>query len=102
MHARRARYAGRPVRAHELCSGPGKLTQALGISLAQNGGDLAAGPARIAARPERWLEPEVIEATRVGITRAVDLRWRFCVAGEHHVSRPRPGPRAGMARGATG
>jgi DNA-3-methyladenine glycosylase len=79
-----------PPGDHELCSGPGKLTQALGVSLAENGGDLSRGPVRIGPRPEGWLDPAVIEGTRVGITRAVELRWRFCVAGSRHVSRPRP------------
>jgi DNA-3-methyladenine glycosylase len=74
----------------DLCSGPGKLTQALGISLGENGGDLSSGPVRIRPRPDGWLDPAVLEGTRVGITRAVELRWRFCVAGSRHVSRPRP------------
>ncbi len=80
---------------HELCSGPGKLTQALGISLAENDSDLSSGPVRIQSRDAGWLAPAVIEATRVGISRAVDLRWRFCVAENRHVSRPRPSVAAG-------
>ncbi len=78
---------------HELCSGPGKLTQALGISLSENDSDLSNGPVRIGPRRDGWLEPTVLEGTRIGITRAVDLRWRFCAAGNRHVSRPRPRPR---------
>jgi DNA-3-methyladenine glycosylase len=74
----------------DLCSGPGKLTQALGISLAENDGDLSNGPVRIGPRAGDWLEPAVVEDTRVGITKAVELRWRFCAAGNRHVSRPRP------------
>jgi DNA-3-methyladenine glycosylase len=80
----------RLVSDRELCSGPGKLTQALGISLAENGGELSRGPVRISPRTEGWLEPILVEDTRVGITKAVDLRWRFCVAGNRHVSRPLP------------
>ena len=84
----------------ELCSGPGKLTQALGVSLAENGCDLARGPVRIEPRAEGWREPVIAEGTRIGITRAVELRWRFCAAGNRHVSRPRPLPAgAGAARG---
>jgi DNA-3-methyladenine glycosylase len=90
----RARRAGR-----ELCSGPGKLTQALGISLDENGTSLSSGPVRFGPRPEGWLEPAVVEGTRVGITHAVDLRWRFCVVGNRHVSRPRPLPTTGTERG---
>ena len=74
----------------ELCSGPGKLTQALGITLAHNGGSLTRGPVRIGSRAESWLAPRVVTGTRVGITRAVDLRWRFSARGNRHVSRPRP------------
>ena len=77
------------VRDRDLCSGPGKLTQALGISLAENGVDLSDGEIRIRPRDEGWLEPDVVEGTRIGITRAVDLRWRFCAAGDPNVSRPR-------------
>jgi DNA-3-methyladenine glycosylase len=77
------------IRDTDLCSGPGKLTQALGISLSENGGDLRAGPIKICAPIERWEQPIVI-GTRIGITKAVDLPWRFCVAGSRHVSRPRP------------
>jgi DNA-3-methyladenine glycosylase len=80
----------RSAREHDLCSGPGKLTQALGISLSENDSDLSNGPVRIGPRRDGWLEPPVLEGTRIGITRAVDLRWRFCAAGNRHVSRPRP------------
>ena len=85
MYARRA-----VAREEELCSGPGKLTQALGIELAENGGDLYKGPVFIRPRPSVWSEPGVVVDTRVGITKAVELPWRFCVAGNRHVSRPRP------------
>jgi DNA-3-methyladenine glycosylase len=80
----------RSLSDRELCSGPGKLTQALGISLEENGGDLSDGPVRIGPRTNRWLEPALVEDKRVGITKAVDLRWRFCAADNRHVSRPRP------------
>jgi DNA-3-methyladenine glycosylase len=84
-------YARRAVgREQELCSGPGKLTQALGIDLAENGGDLYKGPVFIRPRPSAWREPIIVVDTRVGITKAVELPWRFCVAGNSHVSRPRP------------
>jgi len=73
----------------ELCSGPGKLTQALGIGLAENGGDLRTGPIKISAPANGWQEPIVV-GMRVGITKAVELPWRFCVAGNRHVSSPRP------------
>jgi len=80
------------TRAEDLCSGPGKLTQALGISLDENGSSLSRGPVRIGSRPTGWENPPVLSGPRIGITKAVDLCWRFSVAGNRHVSRPRPLP----------
>jgi DNA-3-methyladenine glycosylase len=77
-------------RDEELCSGPGKLTQAMGISLGENGADLSAGTIRILQRSEEWLDPAVVQGARIGITLAAELPWRFCSAGNRHVSRPRP------------
>jgi DNA-3-methyladenine glycosylase len=86
MRARR----GPHLRVEDLCSGPGKLTQALGIGLELNGTSLVDGPVRFgppaAARPA----VELAVGPRVGITKAVDLPWRFCAAGSRHVSRPWP------------
>lgn len=79
----------KPLGDTELCSGPGKLTQALGVSLSENGSDLRTGPVRIGAPVDGWEAPIVV-GTRVGITKAVELPWRFCLAGNRHVSRPRP------------
>lgn len=87
MYARRGLAPGAAVQ--ELCSGPGKLTQALGISLADNGSSLTSGPVRIGPRTGAWQDPPVLEGTRIGITKAVELPWRFCVADCAHVSRPR-------------
>jgi DNA-3-methyladenine glycosylase len=78
-----------PIGDHNLCSGPGKLTQALGISLAENGTSLSHGPVRFGSPPDGWHEPVILDGIRVGITRAVELRWRFAVAGNRNVSRPR-------------
>ncbi|HEX3517822.1 MAG TPA: DNA-3-methyladenine glycosylase [Solirubrobacteraceae bacterium] len=96
MRARRPRgargaRAGLPLRDIELCSGPGKLTQGLGISMEDNESDLTRGPVRILQPEGEWADAEVVLDTRVGITRAVELPWRFCVVGNAHVSRPRPG-----------
>lgn len=74
-------------RVEELCSGPGKLTQALGIGLDLNGVSLTDGPIDVL---ERDSDLEVVTAPRVGITKAADLPWRFCAAGSRFVSRPRP------------
>jgi DNA-3-methyladenine glycosylase len=72
----------------DLCSGPGKLTQALGIELRHNGVDLARGPVRIAPRLAAWREVPVAVDRRIGITKAVELPWRFCAAGSRFLSRP--------------
>ena len=90
MRERRGMIGARPARDADLCSGPGKLTQALGIELGENGTPLAGGPVRIGARTDQWLAPTVVQSTRIGITRAVELRWRFSASGNGHVSRPRP------------
>jgi DNA-3-methyladenine glycosylase len=78
------------ARDEELCSGPGKLTQALGIGLELNGTSLLDGPIRIEPRAPGWEAPDVAIGRRIGITKAVDLDWRFCARGNRHVSRPRP------------
>jgi DNA-3-methyladenine glycosylase len=75
-------------RDRDLCSGPGKLTQALDIEMRDNRSDLTSGPVRISARPPGWEEPPIVADRRIGITRAVELPWRFCVAGSQFLSRP--------------
>src|SRR3984957_15804743 len=75
-------------RKRDLCSGPGKLTQALGIELDDNGVDLLRGPIVISSRPPAWRDIEVVADRRIGITRAVELPWRFTAAGSRFVSRP--------------
>ena len=71
-----------------LCSGPGKLTQALGIELVDNGVDLERGPVTISERPAAWQDVTVSVDRRVGITKAVELPWRFSAAGSRFLSRP--------------
>jgi DNA-3-methyladenine glycosylase len=73
-------------RLESLCSGPGKLTQALGIELEANGGDLIRGPVRIAPRQPDWRSPAIVVDQRIGITKAVELPWRFCAAGSRFLS----------------
>jgi DNA-3-methyladenine glycosylase len=74
-------------RLEELCSGPGKLTQALDIGLQHNGRDLAEGPVRFLPPPAE--KPALAVGTRIGITKAAELPWRFCAAGSRFTSRPR-------------
>ena len=77
-------------RVEELCSGPGKLTQALGIGLDLNGVPLDRGPIRVSGPEEGWKVPRIAVSERVGITKAADLPWRFSAARSRFVSRPRP------------
>ena len=82
-----------PVADRDLCNGPGKLTQALGITLDHNRSDLAArdAPIVLGPRPDDWHEVDVQRsAPRIGITKAVDLDWRFTARGHRGVSRPHP------------
>ena len=77
-------------RIEELCSGPGKLTQALGIGLSLNGSSLVDGPIELLSREPGAREPRVVVGERIGITKAAELPWRFCDADSRHVSRPWP------------
>jgi len=78
-----------------LCSGPGKLTQALGIELSENETDLSTGPILIDPRPAGDPPPAHVAGPRIGITKAAELPWRFSVAGSRFVSKPWP---PGVAR----
>jgi DNA-3-methyladenine glycosylase len=71
----------------QLCSGPGKLTQALGIGLELNDTDLLRGPVVFSDRPRAWRDVVVDIDVRIGITKAADLPWRFTAAGNRFVSR---------------
>jgi DNA-3-methyladenine glycosylase len=80
-----------------LCSGPGKLTQALGVGLELNRRSLSAPPFALRRGPKSWREETVAVAPRIGITRAVDLSWRYCAVGSPYLSRPVPRERAEAA-----
>ncbi|MGZ4187097.1 MAG: DNA-3-methyladenine glycosylase [Solirubrobacteraceae bacterium] len=75
-------------RLESLCSGPGKLTQAMDIELVDNGCDLEVGPVVFSARPRAWRNVEVVVDKRIGITKAAELPWRFVAAGSRFLSRP--------------
>ncbi|HWC67670.1 MAG TPA: DNA-3-methyladenine glycosylase, partial [Acidimicrobiales bacterium] len=83
-----AMRAARPAarRDRDLASGPGRLTQALGIDVAFDGADLVRGPIRLVddgtSPPTR---PGV--SARIGISKAVDQPWRWFVPGDPNVSR---------------
>jgi DNA-3-methyladenine glycosylase len=81
----------RPGRSDEqLCSGPGKLTEALGVGLGHNGVRLDAPPFAILPREGAWRQVGVLAGPRIGISKAVENPWRFCAAGSRFVSRPWP------------
>ena len=69
-----------------LCSGPGKLCQALAITHDHNGLALDAPPFELLARSET---PPISTGPRIGITRGVDEPWRYCLAGSPFLSRRR-------------
>jgi DNA-3-methyladenine glycosylase len=69
----------------KLCSGPGKLTRALGIDGRAHGRDLCASPAHGLAI-ELLPAPQIVADQRVGITRSADLPWRFLAAESPFVS----------------
>ncbi len=70
--------------ARALCSGPGKLCQALAVTRDHDGLPLDAPPFELRAR-ER--EPEIETGLRIGITRAAERPWRYGLAGSPFVSR---------------
>ena len=69
-----------------LCSGPGKLTQALGVTRAHNALSLSCAPFSLA--PAEAGAPVVVEGPRIGISKAREVPWRFGLAGSRFVSRP--------------
>src|SRR5881227_1205738 len=70
-----------------LCSGPGKLTQALGITHGHNGLPLDAPPLALYARPRK---PDIVAGLRIGLTKAIELPWRYGVRGSKFLSKPFP------------
>ncbi len=69
-----------------LTNGPAKLCQALAIDKTQNGHDLQQPPLQLIVRPS--LQPdEIIQTTRIGISQAKDVPWRFYVRGNAYVSK---------------
>ena len=68
-----------------LCSGPGKVTQALGITHAHNALALDAPPIALYARVGK---AEISAGVRVGITKAIELPWRYGLKGSRFLSKP--------------
>ena len=72
-----------------LCNGPGRVGQALGITRAHDGLSLERGPFSLV---DRTLAPEISHGTRIGISKAVEQPWRYGLAGSRFVSKPFPNP----------
>lgn len=75
-----------------LCSGPGRLTQALGVSADHDGLALDEPPFEIAADPDPVAEADILVGPRIGISKAADKPWRFGLAGSGFLSRRFPVP----------
>ena len=70
--------------ARSLCSGPGRLCQALGLTVLQNELALDEPPFALSTRPDM---PEIVAGPRIGLTRAAEVPWRFGLAGSRFLSR---------------
>ena len=70
-----------------LCAGPGRLCQALGVTRAHNDLALDGAPFTLLA-PDRALPLDVLAGPRIGISKAVELPWRFGLAGSRFLSKP--------------
>jgi DNA-3-methyladenine glycosylase len=68
-----------------LCAGPGRLCEALGISVAHNGLAIDRPPFRLIAREEK---PDIAAGGRIGITKAVELPWRYGLKESRYLSKP--------------
>ena len=83
---RAARTAGRPAGAgplpdRDLCRGPGRLTQALGIGGGHDGADLLVEDGALRLEDDGWRPDRVAQGVRVGISVAADRPWRWWVPG---------------------
>ncbi len=72
---------------YELTNGPAKFCQAFGINRSLNGHDLTQQPLKLLPR-ESLLNEEIIQTTRIGISRGRDVPWRFYIRGNPYVSKP--------------
>jgi DNA-3-methyladenine glycosylase len=70
-----------------LCAGPGRLTEAMGITRADDGSALDVAPFALFARAS---EPEIAIGPRIGISKAAELPWRYGLKGSRFLSKPFP------------
>lgn len=71
---------------YELTNGPAKLCQALGIDKSYNGHDLSRPPLTLIVRPP-LSDESIVTTTRIGISKAIDLPWRFYIRDNPYVSK---------------
>ena len=71
----------------QLTNGPAKLCQALGVDKAMNGHDLRHPPLELQIQPPLKVQ-DIVQTTRIGISKAQDQPWRFYIAGNKYVSKP--------------
>lgn len=81
----RRRRAG--IEDRLLCAGPGRLASALAIDLGHNGMDVRRQPFTLRLLPG-GAPGAIVAGPRIGISKGVDLPWRFGIAGSRHLSRP--------------
>jgi len=70
----------------ELTNGPAKLCQALGIKIDMNGHNLSQEPLKLIPQPE-IAKKDIITTTRIGISKAKDVKWRFYIRGSDYISK---------------
>lgn len=91
--ARMRELRGNPARERDLMSGPGRLGQAMGLDRSFDGADLVTADRDVWIGDDGMLPPRSsVAGPRVGISRAIELQWRWHVMGNMHVSGPRSKP----------
>jgi DNA-3-methyladenine glycosylase len=91
-----AMWAARPAarRERDLCSGPAKLCQALGLDRAFDGADLVTGDRGVVVADDGTPPPpDPVQATRIGLSAGAEHPWRWYVPGDPNVSVPTARPR---------
>ena len=84
MQKRRSAASSHAKKIENLCSGPGKLTQAFGITKKHNNLSLIDGPIQVF---DSKIKPEIVAATRIGLTAGKELELRFYIKGNRFVSK---------------
>jgi DNA-3-methyladenine glycosylase len=89
MRSRRSTGQLHSITDRDLCRGPGRLCQALGITAAHNGADLVGGDLGVRVIDDSVAPPAAPGVSvRIGLTKGADSPWRFFVPGDRHISGP--------------